>query len=100
MMQLANLRPYLSALVFSTGLLVAAGFALAVDGTYRLALAPGSGALQLDWIAQPRATHRGLTAPERSAGHVAWQYFTRNTQDSGLVNSADGYASATIWDQG
>lgn len=41
-----------------------------------------------------------LSSAEQMVARQAWQYFQRNWNDStGLVNSADGFASVTLWDQ-
>jgi hypothetical protein len=41
-----------------------------------------------------------LTPEELAAAKQAWRYFEKNwNEDTGLVNSADGFASVTIWDQ-
>lgn len=41
-----------------------------------------------------------LTPQEQAMARQAWQYFQRNwNEKTGLVNSADGFASVTIWDQ-
>ena len=42
----------------------------------------------------------GLTPAETAIARQAWLYFQRNWNDeTGLVNSADGFASVTMWDQ-
>ena len=41
-----------------------------------------------------------LTAEEQKAAQIAWRYFENNYQEeTGLVNSVDGYPSTTMWDQ-
>lgn len=40
-----------------------------------------------------------LNAQETAMAQQAWQYFQRNWNETGLVNSADGFASVTLWDQ-
>ncbi|MDZ8104159.1 MAG: DUF3131 domain-containing protein [Nostoc sp. DedQUE12a] len=41
-----------------------------------------------------------LTKEEMATAHQAWSYFQRNWNDeTGLVNSVDGFASVTMWDQ-
>lgn len=41
-----------------------------------------------------------LSQPETESARVAWRYFENNWNDkTGLVNSADGFASVTMWDQ-
>jgi len=47
----------------------------------------------------PLRDHRALNAAEREMAQTAWTYFRNNTiEDTGLVNSVDGYTSATLWD--
>lgn len=42
-----------------------------------------------------------LTPDEQHLAEAAWRYFINNTQAStGLVNAADAYPSATMWDTG
>ncbi|MBW4522354.1 MAG: DUF3131 domain-containing protein [Scytolyngbya sp. HA4215-MV1] len=45
--------------------------------------------------------HPGALSPQEQAmAKQAWQYFQRNwNEKTGLVNSADGFASVTLWDQ-
>ena len=46
------------------------------------------------------STAAGLTPAEMAIARQAWLYFQRNWNDqTGLVNSADGFASVTMWDQ-
>ncbi|MDZ8056242.1 MAG: DUF3131 domain-containing protein [Aulosira sp. ZfuVER01] len=41
-----------------------------------------------------------LDAVDMAAARLAWSYFQRNWNDqTGLVNSADGFAAVTMWDQ-
>jgi hypothetical protein len=41
-----------------------------------------------------------LTSEETTTAHQAWSYFQRNWNDeAGLVNSVDGFASVSMWDQ-
>ncbi len=43
--------------------------------------------------------HRVLNAQERQWAKTAWQYFENNyVAETGLVNSADKYPAATMWD--
>ena len=47
----------------------------------------------------PLRDHRALNAAEREMALIAWTYFRNNTiEDTGLVNSVDGYTAATLWD--
>lgn len=42
---------------------------------------------------------RSLTAEEQVWAKTAWQYFVNNTQENtGLVNSVNGYTATTMWD--
>ncbi|GAB2648484.1 DUF3131 domain-containing protein [Vibrio panuliri] len=47
----------------------------------------------------PFKQSRVLTAQEYEWANIAWQYFENNYQENtGLVNSVDGYPSTTMWD--
>jgi len=47
----------------------------------------------------PLRDRRSLTATELEMAKVAWTYFQNNTDDNtGLVNSVDGYTASTLWD--
>ena len=47
----------------------------------------------------PLRDHRALNATEREMAQIAWAYFRNNTiEETGLVNSVDGYTAATLWD--
>ena len=47
----------------------------------------------------PLRDHRALNATEREMAQTAWTYFRNNTiEETGLVNSVDGYTAATLWD--
>ncbi|MET2898242.1 DUF3131 domain-containing protein [Vibrio rotiferianus] len=47
----------------------------------------------------PFKPQRILTEEEYEWANVAWQYFNNNYQENtGLVNSVDGYPSTTMWD--
>jgi hypothetical protein len=50
---------------------------------------------------KPSPQAKVLNAKEREMAKQAWQYFQRNWNDNtGLVNSANNFASVTLWDQG
>ncbi|WP_162046297.1 DUF3131 domain-containing protein [Vibrio taketomensis] len=47
----------------------------------------------------PLKESRVLTTQEYEWANIAWQYFENNYQENtGLVNSVDGYPSTTMWD--
>jgi hypothetical protein len=49
----------------------------------------------------PAPPSRPLTERERQWAEIAWRYFERNLRpETGLVDSADRYPSATLWDTG
>ena len=53
----------------------------------------------VDSGALPLRDHRALNATELAMAETAWTYFSNNTiDDTGLVNSVDGYTAATLWD--
>jgi hypothetical protein len=41
-----------------------------------------------------------LTPAQLRLARAAWSYFERNTRESGLVDSVDGFPSTTLWDLG
>ncbi len=48
-----------------------------------------------------RKVPRALTEREKQWARIAWRYFQNNYQpETGMVNSVDGYPSATLWDLG
>ncbi|MBD2627993.1 DUF3131 domain-containing protein [Trichormus variabilis] len=52
---------------------------------------------KIPYIASETGT---LTADETAIARQAWLYFQRNwNNETGLVNSVDGFASVTMWDQ-
>jgi len=88
-----------SSLLFLTGLAGAAGLALALEvapaGNWKLSAEFKSG------IVAPQTDFRPLTTDELQAAQTAWRYIQNNTDpNTGLVNSVDGFASTTLWDQG
>ena len=95
----SNLIKARSNLAFVTGLCMAASVALAVEKRGDLAsLLASSGAV----ITPPEdmldlAPRTELTAADAEAARIAWAYFQANTQESGMVNSVNGYPSTTMW---
>jgi hypothetical protein len=90
-----------SSLLFLTGLIAAAAFAVAQDASWRLgtrgSVTVVRGAPQL--VATP--ARRPLNAADRTAAEIAWAYFRQNTRsETGLVDSVAGYPSTTMWDIG
>ncbi|MXU64635.1 DUF3131 domain-containing protein [Oceanomicrobium pacificus] len=90
-------------ITFITGLLLAVAVVFAIEA--------GSRTLPSYLSAQPEIALRDdplplpapapLSARDREAAARAWRYFEANIQpDTGLANAADGYPSATLWDQG
>ncbi|MDQ6962746.1 MAG: DUF3131 domain-containing protein [Mariprofundaceae bacterium] len=48
-----------------------------------------------------RKTGHGLSSQEKVWAKIAWKYFENNyVEETGLVNSVDGYNSTTLWDSG
>lgn len=88
-----------SSLFFLAGLAGAAGLALALDvsptGNWQLSPEFRSA------IIAPQTDHRPLLVEEVRAARIAWTYIQNNTDpETGMVNSVDGFASTTLWDQG
>lgn len=84
-------------IVFILGLLTALGIALTVENReFRRVL----GNITFEASEEiPLRSNRVLTEEEFTWAATAWQYFENNYQENtGLVNSVDGYPSTTMWD--
>ncbi len=98
----ANLVKARSHIAFVLGLSLAATFALSLEthvdlGSYR---SKGYVAIQPSDNPLPLAPPRGLRSDDLQNARIAWGYFEKNFQPAtGLVNSAGGFPSTTIWDQ-
>ena len=84
-----------SHLAFIAGLLLAFGVKRAVDHT--LSRPPPIEELR---AALPLRQPGPLTPAQEQVARDAWQYLVRNTRESGLVDSVEGFPSTTLWDQG
>lgn len=51
-------------------------------------------------LPEARPLAAALTESQRRLARDAWSYFERNTRESGLVDSVDGFPSTTLWDLG
>lgn len=91
-----------SNIAFVTGLCLAAGIAWSVEKRGELFAARTKADVILDRSGArlPLAPARALSDEDWQAAATAWAYFKRNTQETGLVNSVDGFPSTTMWDQG
>ena len=70
------------------------GASAALDLEKAVAIADGA-------APRPRPSGAPLTQQELDWARIAWRYFENNYQEqTGLVNSADKYPSATLWDLG
>ncbi len=88
-------------IVFTIGLVLAAGTATFLDGAAFAVAQAFQGRLDLSNELVPLAAKAPLTAEETTAARVAWSYFEANTQPTtGFVNATSAFASATLWDQG
>lgn len=96
-----NLLKARSNIAFLIGISVAAGVAWSVEKRGELFAARTKSDVILDrtTLGLPLAPKRELSEEDWKAAATAWKYFQRNTQESGLVNSVDGYPSTTMWDQ-
>jgi len=55
--------------------------------------------ISFDRVASEDRVHRALTMREKHWAKIAWRYFENNyVPETGLVNSADKYPAATMWD--
>ncbi len=84
-----------SHLAFVAGLLLAFGVKRAVDHT--LSQPPPIEELQATLPLRPPGA---LTPGQKLLARDAWRYLARNTRESGLVDSVEGFPSTTLWDQG
>jgi len=98
----SNLLKARSHIAFVLGLLLAASFALSVESRIDVNRYRSNGLAAIVLDAQPLAlsTPRSLSPDDLQNARIAWSYFERNYQaKTGLVNSAMGFPSTTIWDQ-
>lgn len=98
----AGLIKIRSNIAFTVGLCLAAGIAWSVEMRGELFAARTKADVILDeaGLRLPFAPRRAMDEADWEAARTAWAYFQRNTQDTGLVNSTDGFPSTTMWDQG
>ncbi|MEM7587255.1 MAG: DUF3131 domain-containing protein [Acidobacteriota bacterium] len=84
---------FMVGLVAASGLVYSLESASGVAGLYRPSI-------ELSKLA-PNPVKRGvLSEDDMAAAKIAWRYFENNTQsETGLVNSVNGFASTTLWDQ-
>lgn len=86
--------------LFAVGLLLAAGFAVAVE----TAPPPQLQAAPLMARAPdplPISSPRTLSTEDEAAAALAWTYIENNTRpETGWVDSVAGFPSTTLWDQG
>ena len=91
-----------SPVLFSVGLLVAAGMAGSLDYTSKV----NSHSQFEEFVGDefsplPAAGKRPLTKDDMLAAEVAWVYLQKNIRkETGLVDSVAGFPSTTLWDQG
>jgi len=97
-----GIRKARGSLVFLLGITLAFGtvFGLERWQPEKANTMAAAGAIDLDKSdSVPLRDHRALNEAELSMARVAWTYFSNNTiDDTGLVNSVDGYTAATLWD--
>src|SRR5207253_208136 len=48
----------------------------------------------------PRSAGTALSPVQLDAARSAWSYFERNTRETGLVDSVEGFSATTLWDLG
>jgi Protein of unknown function (DUF3131) len=94
-----NLIHARSHIIFIIAMLVAFGLAIRLE-TWKLNNVSGGGVVIAQSLgALPPVRTRVLTEEEMNFAKVAWQYFKVNYHEqTGMVNSVDGYSSATMWD--
>ena len=97
-----NLVKARSQIAFIIGLCLAATFALSVESRIDINSfrTNRQGSIQQSAVVLPLAPAKALQFEDIKNAQIAWAYFEKNTQPAtGLVNSANGYPSTTIWDQ-
>lgn len=97
-----NLRKARGSLTFVIGITLAFGIVFGLEQwqPQRTGAAMTSSPIEfVDTDALPLRANRHLNPAESEMARIAWSYFENNTDaDTGLVNSVDGYTSATLWD--
>lgn len=91
-----------SGLIFAAGILLAAGAAVSLDGSWRYTMRSGQMALDLSTPVELEPLGpRALAAEDRAAAERAWRYIAGNTRpETGWVDSVENFPSTTLWDQG
>ena len=91
-----------SSFFFVTGLLIAGSIAIGFDKGWGFDLGAVTQRIDLDQATDVQLqSPTTLTSADILAAQTAWQYFENNTDPhTGFVGSVQGYASATLWDQG
>ncbi len=96
----ANLVKARSQIAFIVGLSLAATFALSVESRVNLDSYRTGRGIQPSAVVLPLAPVSVVRREDFENARIAWAYFEKNLQPAtGLVNSANGYPSTTIWDQ-
>lgn len=95
-------KPHKSSMLFAAGLCLAAGVALSLDGGLAYQLRSGQQMMDLSAPTQlPLQASRPLDDKDWAAARRAWRYIQANTRpETGWVDSAAGFPSSTLWDQG
>lgn len=91
-----------SSIAVTTGIVLAAGLALSLDRSTD----PQTGLDPLEMLRPvgpvlPMREHRPLSAQDRAAAQLAWQYILSNTRaETGFIDSTADYPATTMWDLG
>jgi len=95
-----NLVKARSSLVFLVGLSLAFWLVYSLEmWSPEPLIGTQSGIIEFDESVSSARVHRTLSADELQWGKIAWRYFENNyVPETGLVNSADKYPAATMWD--
>jgi len=95
-----NLVKARSALVFLVGLTLAFWLVYSLEmWNPEPAIGKQSALIKIDESERSARVHRKLSADELQWAKIAWRYFENNyVPATGLVNSADKYPAATMWD--
>jgi len=95
-----NLKFARGNLVFLTGLTLAFAIVVLLERWDSASLfAPTTPKIAVSALSDFSSETNELTDSQIAWGKIAWKYFENNTvEETGLVNSVDGYPASTLWD--
>lgn len=97
-----NLRKARGSVIFAVGITLAFGIVFGLEQWQPQGTGISMASSPIKFVKTdelPLRAHRKLNPAELKMARIAWSYFKNNTDAAtGLVNSVDGYTSATLWD--